>query len=77
MDGIAKKKLKCTINMKVIPQTINKHNIIKFQAWTDSHINFSYHVRALYNIIFSRFNTLCMKAYIGTFSCNLTENILN
>ena len=24
----------------------NKHNIIKFQAWTDSHVNFPYRVRA-------------------------------
>ena len=40
------KKLKCTINIKVIPQTINEHNIIKFQAWADSHVNFQYHERA-------------------------------
>ena len=32
--------------MKVIPQTINEHNIIKFQAWADSHVNFPYHERA-------------------------------
>ena len=31
---------------KVIPQTINNHNIIKFQAWADSHVNFPYHERA-------------------------------
>ena len=34
------------MNIKVIPQTINKHNIIKFQAWADSHVNFPYHARA-------------------------------
>ena len=33
-------------DIKVIPETINKHNIIKFQAWEDSHDNFPYHVRA-------------------------------
>ena len=32
--------------MKVIPQTFNKHKIIQFQAWADSHVNFPYHVRA-------------------------------
>ena len=39
-------KLKCTINIKVIPQAINKHNVIIFQAWTDSLVNFPYLVRA-------------------------------
>ena len=32
--------------MKPIPQTINKHTITKFQAWSDTHVNFPYHVRA-------------------------------
>ena len=27
-------------------QAINKHNIIKFQAWADPHVNFPYLVRA-------------------------------
>ena len=26
---------------------MHKHNVITFQAWADSHINFPYHVRAL------------------------------
>ena len=34
------------MNMKVIPQAINQRNIIKFQAWADSHVNFPYLVRA-------------------------------
>ena len=41
-----KKKLNCTINIKAISQAINRHNIIKFQALSDSHIIFPYLVRA-------------------------------
>ena len=40
------KNLKCTIHITVIPKSISKHNIIKFQAWADSHVNFPYHERA-------------------------------
>ena len=40
------KKLKRTININVITQTIKQHNIFKIQAWADSHVYFPYHARA-------------------------------
>ena len=60
------------MNIKVIPQTTNKHNIIKFQAWADSHVNFPYHERAPLipnNIFFIFYPVLAAIFYHHTNEC--------
>ena len=67
-NGIAL-KVKHTINIKVIPQTIN---IFKIQAWADSHVNFPYHARAPFAVIQFNNNSVTLdRVFLGLTSTKL------